>query len=553
MININKILIKSISIVAAVALGTAVGWPVMSTPIPLDRDADFSAYRMADHIRIIAAEERSVFHPEQRLIIRDYIIDVMNGFGLEAEIDDFESTITDYADREVTLEGSNVLFRQYGRSDTAIMLMAHYDSRGVNWTLDPETEVHSLGAADSGYGIAVMFEIARYWSEREPENSIYYFFTDLEEIGLLGAIHAVESMDFSNVSLILNLEARGIRGPVYMFETNVKDYNVVRFFKESTSHRLSYSVATALYRIMPNLTDLTPFLEQEFNGMNFAPINSLLYYHTERDIYENISHTTMQQYIDMIAALVESFVTNSSFSDMEYFQADHAAVFFPLPFDLFVLYADHTAVLISFVMLALVIALLAYLKLQGKLCLRKTLLWALYIVSGIVAATLLGIVTTLAIFIFNTDMPIHMIRLQGEKIVIWFGVAVMLVLLGLFHIRMGNRFNRREMVVGAMLLLAVINLLMSFFLVGATFMVLFPMAAAYVCHLPTEIDSLRRTPLFLTLLNMLVIFFLAVLFGPLMYSIARAASISGLFIVFALSVLLTASLLPVWRKVELQK
>jgi len=123
-VDIRKILMKAISIAAAIALGTAVGWPVMSTPVPLDRYADFSAYRMADHIRIIAAEERSVFHPEQRLVIRDYIIDVMNGFGLEAEIDDFESTIIDYADREVTLEGSNVLFRQRGRNDTAIMLMA---------------------------------------------------------------------------------------------------------------------------------------------------------------------------------------------------------------------------------------------------------------------------------------------------------------------------------------------------------------------------------------------------------------------------------------------
>ena len=545
----SKILIKSICIAAAIALGTAVGWPVMSTPVPLGRDADFSAYRMADHIRIIAAEERSVFHPEQRLVIRDYIIDVMHGFGLEAEIDDFESTITDYADREVTLEGSNVLFRQQGRSDTAIMLMAHYDSRGVNWTLDPETEAHSLGASDSGYGIAAMFEIARYWSGREPENSIYYFFTDLEEIGLLGAIHAVESMDFSNVSLILNLEARGIRGPVYMFETNVNDYNVVWFFKESTNHRLSYSVATALYRIMPNLTDLTPFLEQGFKGMNFAPINNLLYYHTERDIYENISHTTMQKYIEMIADLVEAFVTDSRFSDAEYFQTERAAVFFSLPFNMFAFYTDRAAIFVSFVMLVLVLALLTTLRMQGKLSLRRTLRWALNIIAGIVVASLLGVITTLVIFIFSTD-PIHMIRLQSEKIVIWSGVAVMLILLGLFHTRMGNRFNRREMVVGAMLLLAVINLLMSFFLVGATFMVLFPMAAAYVCHLPTEMNTLRRTPpLLLTSLNVLFIFFLSILFGPLMYSIARAASISGLFVVFALSVLLTASILPIWRDI----
>jgi hypothetical protein len=292
----------------------------------------------------------------------------MEGFGMTAEIDDFSVTVTDYADREVDLEGSNVLFRLQGRSDTAIMLMAHYDSRGVNWTLDPATEANSPGASDAGYGMSTMFEIARHFSDRELENSIYFFFTDLEEVWLLGAIHAIETMDFSNIGLILNLEARGIRGPVYMFESQVRDYNMMRFFTEATDHGVAFSVASAIYRIMPNLTDLTPFLAQGFAGMNFAPINCLLYYHTELDSYENISLTTMQQYIEMIADLVEVFVTDSRFSDVNYFQGGSAGVFFPLPDGTFVLYTQEMAIVVAFVMLALVLVVITVLFRRGVIC-----------------------------------------------------------------------------------------------------------------------------------------------------------------------------------------
>jgi len=247
--------IKIFYILIASALGILLGWLTLATPAPVSAQADgLSAYRMAGHTRVIAAEERSVFHYERRMYIRDYIIDFMEDLGLTAEIDNFTVTTEDFTRlvyevdgiileddffyegrRDVTMYGSNVLFRQQGRSGTAIMLMAHIDSRGVDATLDPETDARSPGASDSGYGLVVMLEIAEYFAGRELENSIYFFFTDLEEMGLLGARHAVETMDFQNVSMILNLEARGIRGPVYMFETQAGDLETARFFRDTVS------------------------------------------------------------------------------------------------------------------------------------------------------------------------------------------------------------------------------------------------------------------------------------------------------------------------------
>jgi len=518
---------KYILLFIAIVLGCVIGWSVMATPAALGLEADFSAYRMADHIRVIASEERSVNHPERRLYVRDYIISVMEGFGLTAEVDYFVSNVVDYAERDVALEGSNILFRLLGNSDTAIMLMAHYDSRGVNWTLDPVTEVHSLGASDAGYGIATMFEIARFWSGRDIENSIYFFFTDLEEVWLLGAKHAVETMDFSNVSLILNLEARGIRGPVYMFETNEADYNVMRFFSEATNHRFSYSVATAIYRIMPNLTDLTPFLDLGFSGMNFAPLNNLMYYHTELDSYENISLTTMQHYVEMIASLVELFVTDSRFSDVNYFQSNRSAVFFPLPFGLFVLYSDTVAIVLSLIMLVLVLALCYH----RKLCLLNVLKWALYVVVAILALALLGLLISLVIFLFNTDQRIYMIRIQREMLVILPSIGVALSLFSFFSKRMQKQFNRNEMIVGSMLLLAIINVLMSFTLVGTTFLILVPLVTTFLCYLPTCARLL---------ICVLPIFLSTILFVPIIYSLALAVSISGIAIIIAVSVLITA-------------
>jgi len=546
----SRSLIKAVFLIVAIALGIILGWSVLWTPAPLGRHFEISAYRMYDHLQVIAAEERSVFHQERRLYVRDYLIRKIERHGLTAEIDYFTVDWVDYAGRDVILEGSNVFVRIYGRSDTAIMLMAHYDSRGVDWTLNPASNVYSPGAADAGYGLSVMLEIARIFVGRELENSIYLLFTDLEEIWLLGAEHAASTMDLSNVSMILNLEGRGVRGPVYMFETSPNDLNVVRFFQEATRHRMSYSLTTAILRMMPNDTDLTPFLERDFIGMNFAPLNSIFYYHTADDSLENISLSTMQQYIEMIAEIVELYVTDPRFSDVNYFRTNRSGVYFSLPRGFLVLYSEITAMILGFVMLVLVLLLIAYLWLQNEISFNKIFKWWGYIVAYIIVFAFLGLGTSQFIARFTGQrFSISYVLIRPERYVMWVAVAITIIGFSLMHYVLKNRFTRNEMVSSSLLMLAVINAVLSIVMPAATFLVFIPLVLTFISVILSFIA--RNNIIVISITASLPIVLIGILFIPVLFSFLLALTIGGLAILLVLSIIMVVSFPALWRDIAL--
>jgi len=540
---------KAIFLIIAIALGTILGWSVLRTPAPLGRHFEISAYRMYDHLQVIAAEERSVFHPQRRLYVRDYIIQEIERHGLTAEIDYFTVDWEDYAGRNVVLEGSNVFVRIYGRNDTAIMLMAHYDSRGVDWTLNPASNVHSPGAADAGYGLSIMLEIARLFAGQDLENSIYLFFTDLEEIWMLGAEHAASTMDLSNVSMILNLEGRGVRGPVYMFETSPNDLNVVRFFNEATRHRMSYSLATAILRMMPNDTDLTPFLERDFIGMNFAPLNSIFYYHTPDDSLENISLSTMQQYIEMIHDIVALYVTDPRFSDVNYFRTNQDGVYFSLPLGFMVLYSDTTAKIMSFIMLAFVMFIMVYFWLQNEISINKIFKWWGCIFAFILLFAALGIGTSQFIARF-TGQPFYIsyVLLRPERYVMWVAVAITIIAFILMHGALKNRFTRNEMVSSSMLMLAVVNVVLSLVMPAATFLVFVPLVLTVISVILSFVA--RNNIVFISISASLPIILMGILFIPVLFSFLLALTIGGLGILLVLAIIMVLPFPALWRDVS---
>jgi len=172
---------------------------------------------------------------------------------------------------------------------------------------------------------------------------------------------------------------------------------------------------------------------------------------------------------------------------------------------------------------------------RRKLRLLNVLKWALYVVVAILALALMGLLISLVIFLFNTDQHIYMIRIQREMLIILPSIGIALSLFAFFSRRMQEQFNRNEMVVGSMLLLAIINVLMSFTLIGATFLVLIPLVTTFLCFLSVRAKSL---------ICVLPVFLSAILFVPIIYSLALAVSISGIAIVLAVSVLVTVPFPP---------
>ena len=80
----------------------------------------------------------------------------------------------------------------------------------------------------------------------------------------------------------------------------------MNLYKESTSP-FSYSITPEIYRFIPNPTDFTVFLENNFTGINISVLDGLENYHTPNDKPESLSDKSMQHYGDQVLPMVTEF------------------------------------------------------------------------------------------------------------------------------------------------------------------------------------------------------------------------------------------------------
>ncbi|NCA96410.1 MAG: M28 family peptidase, partial [Methanomicrobia archaeon] len=187
---------------------------VLYTPTPSLQDNQFSAIRAAEHIEVISREPHSVFDEDAHEAVRVYIKDTLTSYLGAANVFEYNYTKeqlnagTDYGIK-------NVLGVLPGQSETGMMLVGHYDSRGH---IGRAGELgRSYGAADDGYAMGTMLELAYLLKDLNPVNSVYFLFTDAEETGLYGAkMMAQETAIMDKVGFLINIEARGVSGPAYM-------------------------------------------------------------------------------------------------------------------------------------------------------------------------------------------------------------------------------------------------------------------------------------------------------------------------------------------------
>lgn len=112
--------------------------------------------------------------------------------------------------------GYNVIGYLPGRSDTTVVVGAHYDHLGWGGPgsryRGQEPMVHN-GADDNGSGTAVMLELARYFAGKEepPRYSMLFAGFSGEEHGILGSSHYASHMtiDPSKVRMMVNLDMVG--------------------------------------------------------------------------------------------------------------------------------------------------------------------------------------------------------------------------------------------------------------------------------------------------------------------------------------------------------
>jgi hypothetical protein len=183
----------------------------------------------------------------------------------------------------------------------AVLMDAHYDSVGAG-----------AGAADDGSGVAILLEIARLLKTRPmPRHRILLLFDDGEEQSMLGATAFIEHSRFAkDVHWVVNLEARGVRGPSMMFETSAHNAGLIQLYAATAPHPVSNSLMYSLYKMLPSDTNFTIYREHGKQGYNLAFVGGTPFYHRTGDVVAHTSSASVQQQGEVALGLVEALANH---------------------------------------------------------------------------------------------------------------------------------------------------------------------------------------------------------------------------------------------------
>ncbi len=116
-------------------------------------------------------------------------------------------------------DAKNIIGWVRGRKspDKYLVMTAHYDHEGVK-----NGQIYN-GADDNASGVAALLEIAAYFAQHPPENSIIFAALDAEELGLQGAKAFVENppVNLEDILVNINLDmiSRNAKNELYVCGT----------------------------------------------------------------------------------------------------------------------------------------------------------------------------------------------------------------------------------------------------------------------------------------------------------------------------------------------
>ncbi|WP_410769124.1 M20/M25/M40 family metallo-hydrolase [Fontibacillus sp. BL9] len=289
--------IRRTLIILCIAGAILTGLLQISAPKPADSNVspeEFSSSRAMKYLENIAREPHplgSAAHDR----VRDYLLSELKLLGLLPEV--HESKVMLYNGQNVFVE--NIVTRIPGSDNSKpVMIAAHYDSV-------PD----GPGAADDGAAIAAMLEtVHALQASGTMKNDLILLMTDGEELGLAGARAFMNSHPWAKEpGLVLNFEARGNRGPSFMFETSDLNGWLIQEFTKAAPYPIGYSLIYNVYKLMPNDTDLTEFKAGGLAGLNFAFGMGVNAYHDEIDTPENLDESSLQHHGEYMLSLTRHF------------------------------------------------------------------------------------------------------------------------------------------------------------------------------------------------------------------------------------------------------
>jgi hypothetical protein len=317
-------------LIALVVIRGAEAPPVTAQKAP---DSQFSTELAMRDVRAIAKQPHPIASAEHERV-RDYIVARLRALGTNPEVQTVTVARHPPFGPETWAVVRNVMATIPGSPETsssakspplkstgAVLMVAHYDS-----------VPSGPGAADDAASVAAILETIRALKVGPAlRNDLIVLFTDGEENGLLGAKGFVETYPaLREIKVALNFEFRGDRGPSMLFQTSPRDLWLVRQFAAAAPYPRATSAAASVYRMMPNDTDLTVFLETGMDGMNFAASRGITRYHTELDNPDLLDPRSLQHQGSYALSMAQRFgsieLNDPRFSDAVFFVAGLALI-----------------------------------------------------------------------------------------------------------------------------------------------------------------------------------------------------------------------------------
>jgi hypothetical protein len=351
----------------------------------------FSPERVAKDINIISKRPHSIQHPKERKVVGEYLFHRLQQMGGSTQVFEYDSIECKFGGY-IDIANIFATFEPHQVTDSTqyLLLIAHYDSRYSTKVL--KDTVYSYGAADDGYGLGVILESVNqalkyreYWKQ-----GIKVVFTDSEEHDLDGMKNLYKHHKYllDNVNLVMNIEARGVKGPALLFETSPGNKKLMELYKEA-ERPYTYSLTSLVYRILPNKTDFS-VVKDSIPGMNFSVIDNLKYYHTDLDNYSNISLRSLQHYGLQLEPIIYRYLISSEYSYPDSLKDTEDSVFFTLPiFGLFTF--SKTGYILLNMLFVLIFALaFVYLLFIKKINVRDILKSLKYVALFFIGAFVVG-------------------------------------------------------------------------------------------------------------------------------------------------------------------
>lgn len=174
----------------------------------------------------------------------------------------------------------------------------------------------------------MLLEIARLVRDSPLQRRVIFLISDGEEPGLLGAHAFASDPLMQSVQALVNVEARGTRGPAVFFETNQPNADAVAAFA-GAPHGIANSVMAAVYALLPNSTDVSALTRPDLDIVNLAVLDGLENYHTPQDSLASLDRASLQHAGDIALHTIRAFASAADRGDAsDYVYTDIAARFF---------------------------------------------------------------------------------------------------------------------------------------------------------------------------------------------------------------------------------